>query len=167
MERRAALRCGALRCAALRCGTPMALHDLRKEKLDLRIIGLCWEAAAQAAAELCRRQHLGHEAPFEAGGEAGAAAAAQARLLDLVHDPVGAFGHQILGAEPVASSLGTLHGSIARGPYGHLQLFCQLQLKIANSGQSCLSNPRLRKHAVGASNDSKHRHKQEMNKAAG
>lgn len=49
------------------------------------------------------RAHLGHEAPLQARGEARAAAATQAGLLHLVHNPVGALGHQVLCAVPVAA----------------------------------------------------------------
>ena len=48
---------------------------------------------------------LGHEGPFEAGGEAGAAAAAQARLLDHVDDGLGPEFEDRLGAVPVAALL--------------------------------------------------------------
>ena len=48
---------------------------------------------------------LGHERPLEAGREAGAAAAAQARLLHLVDDPVAAHLEQELGAVPGAALL--------------------------------------------------------------
>src|SRR5690606_9246748 len=43
---------------------------------------------------------LGHERPFEPRGEAGAAAAAQARGLDLVDDPVAAHLHDLPGPVP-------------------------------------------------------------------
>src|SRR5690606_34645845 len=49
---------------------------------------------------------LRHEGPFETRGEAGAAAAAQARFLDLVDDPVAAPEQQLLGAVPVAALAG-------------------------------------------------------------
>ena len=52
---------------------------------------------------------LGHEAPLEARGEAGAATASEARSLDLAQDPVCALDDQVLGAIPVASAHGTLH----------------------------------------------------------
>ena len=44
---------------------------------------------------------LGHERPFQAGREAGAAAAAQARRLHLVDDPVAALGDDALGVVPM------------------------------------------------------------------
>ena len=43
-----------------------------------------------------------HEAPLETGRETGAAAAAEARLFDLVEDPVGALEDNLLGLVPVA-----------------------------------------------------------------
>ena len=43
---------------------------------------------------------LGHEGPFERGGEPCPAAAAQARGLDLVGDPVAALVDEALGAAP-------------------------------------------------------------------
>src|SRR6185295_17518670 len=46
---------------------------------------------------------LGHERPFHAGREAGAAAAAQTGFLHLVDDPVAAFFYDGLGAIPVAA----------------------------------------------------------------
>eukprot|EP00227_Mantoniella_beaufortii_P011202 CAMPEP_0197590548 /NCGR_PEP_ID=MMETSP1326-20131121/11475_1 /TAXON_ID=1155430 /ORGANISM="Genus nov. species nov., Strain RCC2288" /LENGTH=441 /DNA_ID=CAMNT_0043155651 /DNA_START=195 /DNA_END=1517 /DNA_ORIENTATION=- len=46
-------------------------------------------------------RYLWHEGPLEAGGEAGAAAPAQARRLDFVDDPVRAHQHEVLGAMPV------------------------------------------------------------------
>ena len=49
---------------------------------------------------------LGHERPLEAGREAGAAAAAQARVLDLVDDPVVALVDQRLGVVPGAARPG-------------------------------------------------------------
>ena len=47
---------------------------------------------------------LRHERPFEPGREAGAAAAAQPRLLALVDDPVAALVDHLLGAVPIAAS---------------------------------------------------------------
>ncbi len=47
--------------------------------------------------------HLRHERPFEAGEEAGAAAPAHPRFLDLVHDPLAALCQDRLGAVPVAA----------------------------------------------------------------
>ena len=49
---------------------------------------------------------LGHERPFHAGREAGAATAAQAGRLDLVDDRLAALGHQGLGPVPVAARAG-------------------------------------------------------------
>ena len=46
---------------------------------------------------------LGHERPFQAGREARAAAAAQARRLHLVDDPVAALVDQALGVVPMAT----------------------------------------------------------------
>ena len=43
-----------------------------------------------------------HEAPLESGWKAGAAAASQARGLDLVDDPVGSFQQDLLGLVPVS-----------------------------------------------------------------
>ena len=49
---------------------------------------------------------LGHERPLEAGGEAGAAASAQAGVAHLGDDPVVALVDQPLGAVPGATRLG-------------------------------------------------------------
>src|SRR5262245_6648786 len=49
------------------------------------------------------RVALGHEGPFEAGREAGAAAPAQPRAFDLVDDPVVALVDQRLGVVPGAT----------------------------------------------------------------
>ena len=49
------------------------------------------------------RRGLGHEAPLHAGREAGAATAAQARLLHLLDDPVPALGDDARRAVPVAA----------------------------------------------------------------
>src|SRR5262245_47777898 len=49
---------------------------------------------------------LGHERPFEAGREAGAAASPQVRLLDLVDDGVAATRDQVLGVVPGAALAG-------------------------------------------------------------
>ena len=46
---------------------------------------------------------LGHERPFQAGREAGAAATAQARRLDVVDDRLAAFFQDRLGAVPGAA----------------------------------------------------------------
>ena len=48
---------------------------------------------------------LRHEGPFQAGREAGAAAAAQAGLLHLVDDPFRAELENLLGAVPIAARL--------------------------------------------------------------
>ena len=56
--------------------------------------------------------HLGHEGPFEAGGEAGAAAAAQADRLDFVHQPVAALVDEGFGIEPAAALLGALKAPV-------------------------------------------------------
>ena len=56
--------------------------------------------------------HLGHEGPFEAGGEASAAAAAQAACLDLVHQPVTALVDEGLGIQPAAALLGALKAPV-------------------------------------------------------
>ena len=53
---------------------------------------------------------LGHERPFEPGREAGAAAAAQARLLHLVDDGVAALFEDRLGAVPGAARARALRG---------------------------------------------------------
>src|SRR5205085_1742352 len=47
---------------------------------------------------------LRHERPFESGREAGAAAPAQPRLLDLLDDPVAALENDVLGAVPDAAA---------------------------------------------------------------
>src|SRR5262249_40397780 len=57
---------------------------------------------------------LRHEGPFETGREAGAAAAAQARGLHVVDDPVAAFEDQLLGAVPIAARARTGKAPIAR-----------------------------------------------------
>src|SRR6185312_14931879 len=46
---------------------------------------------------------LGHEGPFEGGGETGAAASAQPRALDLICDPVAAAIDERLGVLPGAT----------------------------------------------------------------
>lgn len=51
---------------------------------------------------------LWHEAPLESRGEACASAAAEPRLLDLLHDPVRTHPHQLLCHVPVAA----LHGAL-------------------------------------------------------
>ena len=56
---------------------------------------------------------LGHERPFQAGREARAAAAAQARGLHLVDDPVAALVDDRLGAVPVAARPRALQAAIA------------------------------------------------------
>src|SRR5229473_1385717 len=53
------------------------------------------------------RALLRHEGPFDAGREAGAAAAAQAGILHLGGDPVAALEDEVLGAVPVAARAGT------------------------------------------------------------
>ena len=55
---------------------------------------------------------LGHERPLEARREAGAAAAAQARGLDLVDDPVVALVDQRLGAAPGAARARALEAPV-------------------------------------------------------
>ena len=55
---------------------------------------------------------LGHEGPLEAGGEAGAAPAAEAGVLDLLDDPVGALPHDLLGHLVVAALEGVLEAPI-------------------------------------------------------
>ncbi len=49
---------------------------------------------------------LGHERPFQAGRETGAAAPAQPGFLDLLDDPIAPFEDQLLGAVPIAALLG-------------------------------------------------------------
>ena len=49
--------------------------------------------------------HLGHEGPFKAGGEAGAAAAAQTACLDFIHQPVTALVDEGFGIQPAAALL--------------------------------------------------------------
>src|ERR1019366_6864684 len=51
---------------------------------------------------------LGHEGPFHAGWKARAAAAAHARLLHLLDDPVAPLGENRGRAVPVAALLGRL-----------------------------------------------------------
>mmetsp|Transcript_9730 Transcript_9730/g.39603 ORF Transcript_9730/g.39603 Transcript_9730/m.39603 type:complete len:528 (-) Transcript_9730:20-1603(-) len=48
-------------------------------------------------------RRLGHERPLEPRRKARAAAAAQPRVLDLLHDPVGPLPHELLGLVPVAA----------------------------------------------------------------
>ena len=55
---------------------------------------------------------LRHERPFEAGREAGAAAAAQAGRLHLVDDPVAALVEDRLGAVPGAARHGALQAPV-------------------------------------------------------
>ncbi len=55
---------------------------------------------------------LGHERPFEAGGEAGAAAAAQTGGLHLVDDPVAALVQDRLGAVPRTARTGAFQAPI-------------------------------------------------------
>ena len=55
---------------------------------------------------------LGHEGPLEAGGEAGAAAAAEAGVLDLLDDPVGSLPHDLLGHLVVTALEGILEAPI-------------------------------------------------------
>src|SRR3546814_3505148 len=56
---------------------------------------------------------LRHERPFEAGREAVAAAAAYARLLHLLDDPVAALEDDFPGAVPVAARTRTFQPPIA------------------------------------------------------
>src|SRR3546814_4199395 len=63
-------------------------------------VGVDDEEARAVGARLLR-----HERPFEPRGEARAAAAAQARRLDLLDDRVLAALHQILGLIPIAARL--------------------------------------------------------------
>ena len=46
---------------------------------------------------------LGHERPFHAGAEAGAAAPAEAGVLDLLDNPIAALFDQLLGFVPIAA----------------------------------------------------------------
>ena len=55
---------------------------------------------------------LGHEGPLEAGGEAGAAAAAEAGVLDLLDDPVGSLPHDLLGHLVVSALEGILEAPV-------------------------------------------------------
>src|SRR5262245_24706019 len=57
---------------------------------------------------------LGHERPFETGREAGASAAAQARGLDLVDDPIAALVEDRFGAVPSAARAGTRKGPVVQ-----------------------------------------------------
>lgn len=58
---------------------------------------------------------LVHERPLEARGEAGAAATAEARVLDLLDDVGVALGDDVLGAVPVAAGLLRGEGGEGRG----------------------------------------------------
>src|SRR3546814_12600810 len=66
----------------------------------LGFVGVYDEEARAVGARLLR-----HEAPFEPGRAARAAAAAQARRLDLLDDRVLAALHQILGIVPIPARL--------------------------------------------------------------
>ena len=55
---------------------------------------------------------LGHERPLQAGREPGAAAAAQARGLGVVDDPVAPAGQDVLGGIPRATLLGGLQAPV-------------------------------------------------------
>ncbi len=55
---------------------------------------------------------LGHEGPLQAGVEAGAAPAAQARVLDVGDDPVAAAGQDVLGRVPGAALLRPLQAPV-------------------------------------------------------
>mmetsp|Transcript_19209 Transcript_19209/g.34218 ORF Transcript_19209/g.34218 Transcript_19209/m.34218 type:complete len:476 (-) Transcript_19209:63-1490(-) len=56
--------------------------------------------------------HLWHEAPLQARGEAGAAAATQPRLLHLVNNPVRSHLYQLLGLVPIAALHRTLDANV-------------------------------------------------------
>jgi len=49
---------------------------------------------------------LGHEGPLEAGGEAGAAAAAEAGVLNLLHNSIRTHPHHLLSLMPVSTTEG-------------------------------------------------------------
>jgi hypothetical protein len=55
---------------------------------------------------------LRHEGPFETGRETGAAAAAQARILHLLDDPVAPLGDQPLRSVPMAAAHGALQRTV-------------------------------------------------------
>ena len=93
-------------CAHGEAGDERALYQF------VRVVAHDLPVLARAGLALVRVDHqemrlgtdlLGHEGPFEAGGEAGAAAPAQAGGLDLVDDSVPALGQDVLGAVPVAA----------------------------------------------------------------
>ncbi len=84
---------------------------------------------------------LRHEAPLEPCREARAAAAAQARRLDLVDDPVVALVDEELGAVPGAATARTLEPRIvepvdvAEDPVLVLEQHCDLTLGFVGCGR--------------------------------
>jgi hypothetical protein len=66
----------------------------------LGLVGIDEELARAAVVDAL----LGHEGPLERRRETGAAAAAQARALDLVDDPVATVVDELLGVHPAAAS---------------------------------------------------------------
>ena len=46
--------------------------------------------------------HLRHEGVFESRGETGAAAAPEPRELNLIDDPIGTVGNNVLGTVPIS-----------------------------------------------------------------
>ncbi len=94
--------------AALDQQVRIVAHDLAiLARAGLRFVGVDDEVGRP------RRVGLGHERPFEPGREAGAAAAAQARRLHLVDDPVAALLEQPLGAVPVAARARAVEAPVA------------------------------------------------------
>ncbi len=90
-------------------GHQAALDQLvRVEAHDLAILAGAGLAFVGVHHQIMRPvAFLGHEGPLHAGGEAGAATAAQARGLHLVDDPVAALFQDRLGVVPVAARAGT------------------------------------------------------------
>src|ERR1700733_9909513 len=86
-------------------GQERALDQLvRIEAEDVAILASAGLALVRVDHQIARPvAFLGHEGPFEAGGKTRPAAPAQARGLDLVHDPVTALADQLLGAVPIAA----------------------------------------------------------------
>ena len=75
----------------------------------LGLVGIDEELARTAVIDA----FLGHEGPFQRGRETGAAAATQARALDLVDDPVATVVDELLGVHPAAARLGAFEAPVA------------------------------------------------------
>src|SRR5881227_3648509 len=83
-------------------------HDLAiLAGAGLGLVGVDDEIARPAVGRFLR-----HERPFQAGRESGAAAAAQARGLHLVDDPVAALVDDTLGAIPRAAAARALEAPV-------------------------------------------------------